>query len=237
MEHTKNVISQQAGHFLSVWPRYFAAGAIFCTTVFFFGESAQWFAFMFGLVFAAFLFGGRPFWLIYGSTGGWANSITALRVLGILLLLFFQASLHPYIFLVVGILILVADGLDGYFARKYNTVSDFGDFFDKETDAFFVLAFCVILMKQELLGAWVILPGLMRYAFVLILYAFRIEHIVLHKSKRRAFVGMWFMGTIMGCFVFPEALYTATMIFATAMLSYSFMKDLYLMLRTQYYQG
>ncbi len=230
-------MQEQLTDFLSIWPRYFAGGAILCTAVFFFGESARWFAFLIALLFATFLYSGRAFWRIYGISGGLANSITALRVLGILLLLFFQAYLHPYVFLVTGILILVADGLDGYFARKYNTVSEYGDFFDKETDAFFVLAFCVILMKKELLGAWVILPGLMRYAFVLILYVFRIEHIVLNKSKRRAFVGMWFMGTIMGCFVFPEPLYTATMIFATAMLTYSFMKDLFLMLRVRYNQG
>jgi len=237
MERTNNLTPDQTTHFLSTWPRYFATGALLCTSVFFFTESAQWFAVSFTFLYIIFLFDGRPFWLIYGKTGGWANSITAARILGILLLVFFQAALHPYVFLVFGILILVADGLDGYFARKYNTVSDFGDFFDKETDAFFVLAFCVILMKQELLGAWVLLPGLLRYAFVLILYVCRIEHIVLQKSKRRAFVGMWFMGTIMGCFVFPEPLYTATMIFATAMLAYSFMKDLFLMLRVNYHQG
>ncbi|WP_277477708.1 CDP-alcohol phosphatidyltransferase family protein [Catalinimonas alkaloidigena] len=189
------------------------------------------------LLFTSFIYGGRPFWKSLGIAGGLANQITAARVIGILLLLFFQHDLPALAFFVLGILILIADGLDGYFARKHNTVSEFGDFFDKETDAFFVLAFCIILMEQSLAGAWVIIPGLMRYAFVLILYLFNIENISLSKSYRRRFIGMWFMGTIMGCFVLPRPVYTAGMLFATTMLAYSFMKDIYLMLKKNRYQA
>lgn len=223
--------------FLSIWPRYFAVAALLFSGIFLCWRAVGVFSLLSGLFLLFFLYSGRSFWRGFGITGGVANTITALRVVGILLLLAFQTYLHHYVFFVVGILILVADGLDGYYARKHNTVSDFGDFFDKETDAFFVLAFCIILVEQELLGAWIILPGLMRYAFVLILYLFNIEHIVLGKSYRRRFVGMWFMGSMMGCFVLPEVFYTAAMVFATAMLAYSFMKDFFLMLKQRPYQG
>ncbi|MEK6476598.1 CDP-alcohol phosphatidyltransferase family protein [Catalinimonas sp. 4WD22] len=200
-------------------------------------DSVALFTVLSSLLFVCFIYSGRPFWKNLGNAGGLANHITAARVIGILLLLFFQASLPPIAFFVLGILILIADGLDGYFARKYNTVSEFGDFFDKETDAFFVLAFCIILMKQGLAGSWVLIPGLMRYAFVLILFLFNIENISLSKSYRRRFIGMWFMGTIMGCFVLPRPFYTAAMLFATTMLAYSFMKDIYLMLKKNRHQG
>ena len=237
MDHSESIRQKEYIDFLSIWPRYFAGTALLLTVGYLFSASAQLFAAFSALLFGFFLYAGRSYWLIFGKTGGVANTITGLRVAGILLLLYFQAHLHAYVFFVVGILILIADGLDGYYARKQNTVSEFGDFFDKETDAFFVIAFCIILIEQQLLGIWLIFPAVLRYAFVLILYLFKIEHIELNKSFRRRFVGMWFMGTIMGCFVLPEVFYTAAMVFASAMLAYSFMKDFYLMLRQRPYQG
>lgn len=237
MKNTSSVPQEKTIEFLSQWPHYFGAVALISTSAYIFTASEQLFAVLASLLFGALIYAGRPFWTIYGKTGGVANTITGLRVAGIISLLYFQQYLHAYVFLVLGILILVADGLDGYYARKYNTVSEFGDFFDKETDAFFVLAFCIIILEQQLLGIWVIIPAILRYAFVLVLYLFRIEHIELEPSFRRRFVGMWFMGTIMGCFVLPEAFYTTAMIFASTMLAYSFMKDFYLMLKQRDYQG
>jgi phosphatidylglycerophosphate synthase len=233
-----NPTAEQMSHlFFSQWPRYFAFTALVFVGMYLYLESAIFFSVLWGMFFLSFIYSGRLFWNPFGTLGGIANGITAARVLGILLLLLFQTYLHPYAFFVLGILILIADGLDGYYARKHHTVSEFGDFFDKETDAFFVLAFCVILMEQELIGKWVLIPGLMRYAFVLILYLFHIEHLSLSKSFRRQFVGMWFMGTIMACFVLPTPIYTAGIIFATTMLTYSFMKDIFLMIRQQKHQG
>ncbi|WKN31911.1 CDP-alcohol phosphatidyltransferase family protein [Porifericola rhodea] len=223
--------------FLSRWPRFFAVASCIFIGIFLLLPSSLLLSTLFTLFFSAFIYTGRCLWKPLGTWGGAANAITALRTLGILLLLFFQAELPPAAFFVVGILILIADGLDGYYARKYNTVSAFGDLFDKETDAFFVLAFCIILIKKELIGMWVVWPALLRYIFVLVLHTFRIQHIVLSYSFRRQFIGMWFMGTIMACFVLPRPVYTAGMIFATAMLAYSFMKDTFLMLKLKSDQG
>lgn len=218
-------------HFFSRWPRYFALAFCLIVSILVYWNSVTVFGVLSAAIFALFIYSGRAYWKKLGTLGGTANQITALRVIGILLLLFFQAYLPPLAFFVLGILILIADGLDGYYARKHNTVSEFGDFFDKETDAFFVLAFCIILMKKDLAGPWLLIPAMMRYAFVLLLYLFNIEHIILPASFRRRFVGMWFMGTIMACFVLPRDIYTAGMLFASTILTYSFMKDIYLMLR------
>lgn len=237
MMQANTTLTALAYNFFSRWPRYFAIAVCLFVGVLIYWESVASFAILCTTFFICFIYSGRIFWKPLGVAGGVANHITAARVAGILLLLSFQEYLPPLAFFVLGILILIADGLDGYFARKYNTVSEFGDFFDKETDAFFVLAFCIILMEQNLAGPWVLIPGLMRYAFVLILFLFNIENISLSKSYRRRFMGMWFMGTIMGCFVLPRPFYTAAMLFATTMLAYSFMKDIYLMLRKKHHQG
>jgi phosphatidylglycerophosphate synthase len=59
---------------------------------------------------------------------------------------------------------LVLDAIDGRVARRTGTVSALGARFDMEVDAFLllVLGLCV----TPLIGAWVLLIGAMRYAFV-----------------------------------------------------------------------
>jgi phosphatidylglycerophosphate synthase len=59
---------------------------------------------------------------------------------------------------------LILDGVDGRVARRTSTSSEFGARFDLEVDAFLILVLSVQVARS--LGAWVLLIGLARYAFV-----------------------------------------------------------------------
>jgi phosphatidylglycerophosphate synthase len=59
---------------------------------------------------------------------------------------------------------LVLDGIDGRVARRTSTSSEFGARFDLDADAFLILVLSVYVARS--LGAWVLLIGLARYAFV-----------------------------------------------------------------------
>ena len=59
---------------------------------------------------------------------------------------------------------LVLDAVDGHVARRTNTVSRLGARFDMEVDAFLILVLSVYVERS--VGAWVLLIGAMRYAFV-----------------------------------------------------------------------
>ncbi|NEA49671.1 CDP-alcohol phosphatidyltransferase family protein [Streptomyces sp. SID10815] len=59
---------------------------------------------------------------------------------------------------------LILDGVDGRVARRTSTVTALGARFDMEVDAFLILALSVHVSRD--LGAWVLLIGGMRYAFV-----------------------------------------------------------------------
>jgi len=61
---------------------------------------------------------------------------------------------------------MVLDGVDGHVARRTGTQSAFGARFDMELDAALIMALCVLLWRSGKVGAWVLLIGLMRYAFV-----------------------------------------------------------------------
>ncbi|MBT8488820.1 MAG: CDP-alcohol phosphatidyltransferase family protein [Gemmatimonadetes bacterium] len=103
---------------------------------------------------------------------GPANRITFGRAL--LLLPLAALALHPlaldtsarWLVVVVGTVIMVMDGFDGWMARRTGTESDFGARFDMETDAFLMLVLSVLVWVEGRAGAWVLLIGGMRYLFV-----------------------------------------------------------------------
>jgi phosphatidylglycerophosphate synthase len=59
---------------------------------------------------------------------------------------------------------LALDAVDGYVARRTGTAWELGARFDMEVDAFLIFVLSVFLMRP--IGAWVLLIGGMRYAFV-----------------------------------------------------------------------
>jgi phosphatidylglycerophosphate synthase len=63
-------------------------------------------------------------------------------------------------------MILVLDGVDGWIARTSGAVSRFGARFDMETDAAFILAVSILTWQYGKTGPWILMAGLMRYAFV-----------------------------------------------------------------------
>jgi phosphatidylglycerophosphate synthase len=72
-----------------------------------------------------------------------------------------------YIVLAVGIVAAILDGVDGWLARRSNTASRFGARFDMETDALLILTLAVLAWQFGKAGPWVLLSGVLRYAFVL----------------------------------------------------------------------
>jgi phosphatidylglycerophosphate synthase len=59
---------------------------------------------------------------------------------------------------------LVLDGVDGYVARRTDTVSALGARFDMEVDAFLILVLSLHVARE--LGPWVLVIGAARYLFV-----------------------------------------------------------------------
>ena len=62
--------------------------------------------------------------------------------------------------------VTVLDGVDGWLARRSRMVSTFGARFDMETDAVLVMVMSILVWQHGKAGAWVLLGGMMRYAFV-----------------------------------------------------------------------
>jgi len=86
-----------------------------------------------------------------------ASKITMIRVA--MIPLFILAMLwdfpgHTVVALVIFILASVTDSVDGYVARKYNQVSDFGKFIDPLADKLLVTAAILIFVEWRQMPSW-----------------------------------------------------------------------------------
>lgn len=66
----------------------------------------------------------------------------------------------------VALIATLLDGVDGWLARRTKTASAFGARFDVEVDAFLILVLAILVWQYGKAGPWVLLSGLLRYAFV-----------------------------------------------------------------------
>lgn len=64
--------------------------------------------------------------------------------------------------LVIFLLAAITDFIDGYIARKYNLITDFGKFMDPLADKLLVTAALLILLENSLISAWVVFVILAR---------------------------------------------------------------------------
>ena len=102
---------------------------------------------------------------------GPANHVTMIRVMLVALIAgFIGEPAIPNVAAAASaatVLMTVLDGVDGLLARRSRMVSAFGARFDMETDAVFVMAMSILVWQHGRTGPWVLLGGMMRYAFVL----------------------------------------------------------------------
>jgi len=94
-----------------------------------------------------------------------ANKLTMLRVAMIpifLVLLYWQFPNHLYVALAVFILASITDFIDGYVARHYNQITDFGKFMDPLADKALVMAAMVWFVQVGQMPAWALLIVIVR---------------------------------------------------------------------------
>jgi phosphatidylglycerophosphate synthase len=137
-----------------------------------------------------------------GGVFGAANSVTAVRVGLCVVAALAVERLSPLLLGALLLLVFALDGLDGFIARRADQESSFGAQFDMEADAFFVLILALLAWQRDVLGAWVLSAGWLRYAYVLCLAAVPARRAEQPRSRsgRWAFsllviglVGVWWL--------------------------------------------
>ena len=93
------------------------------------------------------------------------NKLSIARVLCIpviAVLLYLNSDACRIAAVILFILASLTDLLDGHIARKYNLVTDFGKFIDPVADKLLVLTTLVMLVRNGMMEAWVVLVILCR---------------------------------------------------------------------------
>jgi len=103
---------------------------------------------------------------------GLANVVTSVRVLILLAIAAWLPRVPQGLLLGMLSVAFLLDAVDGAVARQLGTTSGFGSAFDTEADAAFVLVLCLSLWLRDRFSAWVLVPGLLRYVYVLSLALF-----------------------------------------------------------------
>jgi CDP-diacylglycerol--glycerol-3-phosphate 3-phosphatidyltransferase len=88
------------------------------------------------------------------------NKLTVLRIIlaGVFMLfLFMHGVLFKMLALLTFLLASLTDLLDGYIAKKYNMVTDFGKLMDPIADKILVLSAFLAFVQMELIPAWMAL--------------------------------------------------------------------------------
>ena len=87
-----------------------------------------------------------------------ANKLTVARVFLIpvfLVVMYWGFPGHRYVALAIYILACLTDLLDGYIARHYNQISDFGKFMDPLADKCLVVAALCVFVAEGNLESWI----------------------------------------------------------------------------------
>jgi phosphatidylglycerophosphate synthase len=105
----------------------------------------------------------------YASFGA-ANQLTTVRAaLGVLLASLCGETVSATLTAAaaaLGLFVLMLDGVDGWLARRTKMASRFGGRFDVEVDALLIQTLAILVWQLGKAGPWVMLSGLLRYAFV-----------------------------------------------------------------------
>jgi len=168
---------------------------------------------------------------LHAPTFGAANGVTLVRgVLTLLLLALLPVEPSTALAWLVAAIASVAvalDGVDGKLARARGEASAFGARFDMETDALLILVLAALVWQLDKAGAWILLAGLLRYAFVAASYALPWLAAPLPPSRRRQAVCVVQIVSLIGALlpIVPPATSAALALLGLAALVWSFGVD------------
>lgn len=156
---------------------------------------------------------------------GIANTITSVRLLSLVALALLVDAGLPLWASALSWTIFCLDGLDGYLARRTQTDSSLGALYDSEVDASFTMLLTWSVYQLGHAGAWVLIGGCLRVAYVLSLYLTRVRETEAPRTPLGRYVfGLSIGGYTLSLWPFASAAVLLSGL-ATALLCYSFSRS------------
>ncbi len=155
-----------------------------------------------------------------------ANLVTLARHDLLLLTVFISSQLSLFVIGVLSAIIACMDILDGYYARKDNNATIVGEYLDKEVDAIFVLLMTMMVYHFKLLPSWILVIGILRYGYVLILPYLKSKEHKEYRSRYGRVIAVVLMVGLIGCFILRFKFYAYVMMAVSFLVVGSFIHSL-----------
>lgn len=154
---------------------------------------------------------------------GYANWVSIIRLVTIIIVFIFYESIDEQVLFYIFLVAILLDGLDGFLARKFGHVSQFGGVLDMETDALLVLILSWIHVDMQSIGWWLLIPGGFRYIYGLLFSWFEQNPMVDFPPKIvRATIAVIFFFSLLTPFVLSQELSTLILSIASVLIILSF---------------
>ncbi len=128
--------------------------------------------------------------------------------------------------LILSIISLILDGLDGYSSRYLNQTSKFGEIFDQEVDNFLIFILCISLIINHNYNYYIIIIPLYRYMFQVLINIGILSDNSLPYSFLRKFICVIMSIILILCNCFSTVDSFNTLLYVIILLlTYSFFKD------------
>lgn len=164
-------------------------------------------------------------WSQMHPIGGYANQVTFIRFVLLLFTLAMQSVLNVYVFVALVVIVIIADGIDGYLARKYDQATVFGEVFDMEVDAFLALAISYLIWFEHHEVWWVLIAGILRYVFALVYRMIGWQHRKRPAMPESKVFAVLFFLALLTPFIMPWSTAVWFVAGGCALVTFSFLKE------------
>lgn len=177
--------------------------------------------------FTAYIYMFRTELSKYSPFAGYANLITLFRIIIISLICAYWQQLALSTVLLISVIGVLLDWLDGLVARKLNLTSEFGLYLDMETDAFLVSAVSIILWISYDFHWIILISGLLRYPYAVLLLFINRGNKKEPKRFYASFITGFFYVSLMFAFLSQSTFAEYTLYTSSSLIIISFSRSLY----------
>ncbi len=158
----------------------------------------------------------------YTPWGGYANLVTLTRLFILIITACFYTYCSEWVLFAIFSGVIALDVLDGYLARKLETFSDLGLYFDMESDSLLVCLISMILFLEDYMPAWILIVGFLRYLNVFVFFIFQLKPRKEPKRKYASYIAGFLFFAVLMPFVLPQNLYFPIVTLASVLVTLSF---------------
>ena len=162
--------------------------------------------------FTILIYKGKSSLAAMNPPGGYANWVTGSRLILIITGSFLFAVASKYVILAIMLSAVLLDAVDGFLARRYGQSTEFGTYFDLEIDAFIVLILCFYYYQYAGIGMWILIPGLLRYVYKVLIVMIPKSKSNEQKSKHASIIAGIFYVILLSGIVLPVEMKAPTLL-------------------------